>query len=655
MKLRSLALHVCTLNPMIPNEYHISTKIAETRMRTFLFTIGKVRNFFIIFAITSYATNELKIDFVMKNFLKMTLATLVGLILFSFVGIFIFSSVIGAMAALGKSDPIIPAEGMLELDMTAFVLAEQDQEADPFTTIKSGEQAPATVGMLKAVNAIKTAAEDPGVKFIYMKPDMVIGGTAHIEELRAALVDFRLSGKPIVSYIETPTNAGYYLASVSDKIYMSSYDGTSNMMTGVSSQLIFLKDLLDKLGINIQLIRHGKYKSAGEMFIRSTSSKENLEQNKAMINSVWASWAGKIAESRGITFDQFNTLINDLKLNFAEDFLNNGLVDELVTRDQMEEKLASLYLAEKFSQVKVIPFAGYAKAKFSNDYKKKNKVAIIYADGDIVDGKAKKQVAGDRFAEIIAKVRQDTTVKAVVLRVNSPGGSVLASSKIKTELDLLRESVPVIASYGNYAASGGYWISANTDKIFSNATTLTGSIGVFSMIPDISGALKNKLHVNVTTVNSNDHSDMYTLIKPLDAAEKAYMQASVENIYNRFTSIVADGRDMTVEEVDAIAQGRVWTGAEAEGIGLVDQIGTLTDALNYAAISIEGVESLNDVQILEYPKPQTSVEMLLEMFGNGESVFAGTPFENVENAFRGWNESQAGKVYARMPYEITIR
>ena len=585
----------------------------------------------------------------------MTLATLVGLILFSFVGIFIFSSVIGAMAALGKSDPIIPAEGMLELDMTAFVLAEQDQEADPFTTIKSGEQAPATVGMLKAVNAIKTAAEDPGVKFIYMKPDMVIGGTAHIEELRAALVDFRLSGKPIVSYIETPTNAGYYLASVSDKIYMSSYDGTSNMMTGVSSQLIFLKDLLDKLGINIQLIRHGKYKSAGEMFIRSTSSKENLEQNKAMINSVWASWAGKIAESRGITFDQFNALINDLKLNFAEDFLNNGLVDELVTRDQMEEKLASLYLAEKFSQVKVIPFAGYAKAKFSNDYKKKSKVAIIYADGDIVDGKAKKQVAGDRFAEIIAKVRQDTTVKAVVLRVNSPGGSVLASSKIKTELDLLRESVPVIASYGNYAASGGYWISANTDKIFSNATTLTGSIGVFSMIPDISGALKNKLHVNVTTVNSNDHSDMYTLIKPLDAAEKAYMQASVENIYNRFTSIVADGRDMTVEEVDAIAQGRVWTGAEAEGIGLVDQIGTLTDALNYAAISIEGVESLNDVQILEYPKPQTSVEMLLEMFGNGESVFAGTPFENVENAFRGWNESQAGKVYARMPYEITIR
>ena len=592
----------------------------------------------------------------MKNFVKMTLATVAGLVLFSFVAFFFFGAVIGTVAALGSGEQVIPTEGMLEIDMATFTLAEQDKEADPFAAIQAGEQVPATVGILKAVNAVQKAASDPGVKFIYMKPDMAMGGTAHIEEFRSALAEFRLSGKPIVSYIETPTNAGYYLASISDKIYMASYDGTMNMLTGVSSQLIFLKDLLDRLGINIQLIRHGKYKSAGEMFVRNSSSKENLEQNQAMIDSIWESWTEKIAESRGLTPDQFNVLINDLKLNFAKDFLDNGLVDELVTREGMQGKLASLYMTEKFSHVKAIPFAGYAKAKFTNDYKKKNKIAIIYADGEIVDGKAKKQVAGDRFADIIAKVRKDSTIKAVVLRVNSPGGSVVASSKIKTELDLLRESVPVIASYGNYAASGGYWISANTDKIFSNATTLTGSIGVFSMIADFSGTLKNKLHVNVTTVNSNSHSDMYTLTKPLDAAETAYMQASVENIYDRFTSIVAAGRNMTVEEVDAIAQGRVWTGAEAEGIGLVDQIGTLTDALNYAAISIDGATSLKDVQIIEYPKPQTSVEMLLEMFGGaGESVFAGTPFENVEAAFKGWNGSQAGKVYARMPYEITIR
>lgn len=591
----------------------------------------------------------------MKNFVKMTLATLTGLLVFCFVGFFLFAAVIGAAAALGNSEPVLPAEGMLEIDMAAFNIAEQDQEADPFAAIQSGEQVPATIGILKAINALNVAAQDPGVKFIYMKPDMTSGGTAHIEEFRTALQNFRNSGKAIVSFIENPSNGGYYLASVSDKIYMSDNDGCMNMITGVSSQMIFLKDLLDRLGINVQLIRHGKYKSAGEMFVRSSSSKENLEQNQVLIDSIWESWVSKIAEGRGVSADDINRMINGLELNFPQDFLEKGLVDELVTREEMEERLTSLYVADKFKDVKSIPFASYAKAKFAVDYKKKQKVAIIYADGDIVDGKAKKQVAGDRFASLIAKVRQDSTIKAVVLRVNSPGGSVLASSKIKNELDLLRESVPVIASYGNYAASGGYWISANTDKIFSNATTLTGSIGVFSMIPDFSGTLKNKVHVNVTTVNSNEHSDMYTLFRPLDAAETAYMQASVENIYDRFTSIVATGRDMTVEEVDAIAQGRVWAGSEAVNIGLVDQIGTLEDALNYAAISIDGVNGISDVQIVEYPKPQTSMEMILEALGAEKSIFAGTAFENVEKAFAGWDASQSGNAYARLPYEISIR
>ena len=563
--------------------------------------------------------------------------------------------IIGAVAALGKSEPVVPAEGILEIDMSTFYLGEQDKEVDAITTIKSGEQAPATLGLLKAVNAIRTAATDPGVRFIYLKADNVAGGTAHIEEFRAALQDFRESGKAIISYVETPTNAGYYLASVSDKIYMSGYDGSMNMLTGVSSQLIFLKDLLDNLGINVQLIRHGKYKSAGEMYVRSSSSKENLEQNQAMVDSVWEHWAGKMAEARGISVETFNGLLNNLKLNGAEDFLKNGLADELVTRETLENKLADLYMVSKYSQVKKIPFAAYAKAKFTTDFKKKDKVAIIYADGEIIDGKSKKDVAGDHFASIIAKVRQDSTIKAVVLRVNSPGGSVVASSKIKTELDLLRESVPVIASYGNYAASGGYWISANSDVIFSDATTLTGSIGVFSMVPDVSKALKDKIHVNVARVNSNAHSDLYSMTKSLDDAERAYMQASVEEIYNKFTSLVAAGRDMTVPEVDAIAQGRVWTGAEALAIGLVDQIGTLEDALNYAATSIEGVNCLQDVQIVEYPKPQTSLEALLELLGTEATVFAGTPFESVEKAFRSWSSADAGKVYARMPYVIDIK
>lgn len=585
----------------------------------------------------------------------MTLATLTGLLLFGFISMFIMIGMIGAIAAAGSSKPVMPAEAVLSIDFSKMTLAEQTEEADPFAALQGGEMI-SPVGIYEAIKAVNAAAEDPAIRYIYMKPDAASGGFARIEEFRTALKNFRNSGKAVVSYIENPTNAGYYLASASDKIYMTSYDGGMNMFGGISSQLIFLKDALDRLGVNVQLIRHGKYKSAGEMYIRNSSSKENMEQNEAMIGSIWESWATLIAQDRGISVETLNNMLNNLELNFPEDFLAKGLVDELLTRDELQKKLADLYVTDDYKHVKSISLADYATLKNTVNYKAANKVAVIYAEGNIVDGGAKDQVAGDRFAKIIQDVRNDKDVKAVVLRVSSPGGSVLASEKIKAELDLLRESVPVIASYGEYAASGGYWISANTDYIFSNATTLTGSIGVFSMIPDIGGTLKNKLHVNVTPVNSNEHADMYGMIRPLDNKEVAYMQASVEKIYDKFTNIVAAGRDMTVENVDAIAQGRVWTGAEALGIGLVDQIGTIEDAINYAATSIEGVTSVNDVQVVAYPKPQTPIEALLESFGGkGESVFAGTPLEDVETAFSGWTEAQSGKMYARIPYEIIVK
>ncbi|MBQ8169852.1 MAG: signal peptide peptidase SppA [Bacteroidales bacterium] len=592
----------------------------------------------------------------MKDFVKMTLATIAGLFLFGFVAMFMMFAMIGALAAAGDTQPVIPREGVLQINMSTMSLAEQTTEADPFASI-SGEQVITPVGIYSAIRAVNAAAEDPAVKFIYMKPDGAMGGIAQLEEFRTALMNFRNSGKAIVSYIENPSNASYYLASVSDKIYMTSYDGGMNMFSGLSSQMIFLKDILDRLGINVQLIRHGKYKSAGEMYIRNSASPENMEQNTEMIESVWNSWAEKIAESRGISTETLNGMLDNLELNFPSDFLDKGLVDELLTREELQQKLCDLYSAEKFEDIKAIQLPDYAKAKATVNLKADKKVAVIYAEGNIVDGSAKQQVAGDRFAKIISDVRKDSTVKAVVLRVNSPGGSVLASEKIKAEIDLIKKrGIPVIASYGDYAASGGYWISANCDKIYSNATTLTGSIGVFSMIPDISGTLKDKIHVNITPVNSNTHADMYGMMRPLDKNELDYMQASVEKIYDEFTALVAEGRDMTVENVDEIAQGRVWSGAEALNINLVDEIGTIEDAIIDAAFSIEGVTSLDDIQIAEYPKPLTALETILESFGGtGESVFAGTALENVETAFRNWNASESGKVYARMPYELAIR
>lgn len=591
----------------------------------------------------------------MKDFIKMTLATMAGLFIFGIAALFIFIGMVGAMASLGNSQPVMPREGVLQIDMSAMTLTEQTKEADPFATL-SGAEMVSPVGIYSAITAINAAATDPAVKFIYMKPDGATGGIAQIEEFRTALKHFRNSGKAIVSYIENPSNASYYLASVSDKIYMTSYEGGMSMFNGLSSQMIFLKDILDRLGVNVQLIRHGKYKSAGEMYIRNSASKENLEQNEAMINSVWDSWAKEIAASREISVEDLNVMINNLELNFPSDFLEKGLVDELLTRKELQAKLCDIYVAERFEDIKAIQLPDYAQLKSTVNLKARKKVAVIYAEGNIVDGDEKQQVAGDRFANIISKVRKDSTVKAVVLRVNSPGGSVLASEKIKAELDLIRKrGVPVIASYGDYAASGGYWISANCDKIYTNATTLTGSIGVFSMIPDISGTLENKLHVNITPVNSNRHADMYGMMRPLDKAETDYMQASVEVIYDTFTALVAAGRGMTVPAVDEIAQGRVWTGAEALQIGLVDEIGTIEDAIRYAALSIDGITDVSQVQIAEYPKPLTTIEMLMESFGAGESVFAGSSLENVEKAFKGWTSSESGKVYARMPYEISIR
>lgn len=592
----------------------------------------------------------------MKEFVKMTLATIAGLFIFGFVAMFIMIAMVGALAAMGDSQPVMPREGVLQINMSTMTLAEQTTEADPFASF-SGEQVVTPVGIYSAIQAVNAAATDPAVKFIYMKPDGAMGGISQFEEFRKALENFRNSGKAIVSFIENPSNASYYLASVSDKIYMTSYDGGMNMFSGLSSQMIFLKDLLDRLGVNVQLIRHGKYKSAGEMYIRNSSSPENLEQNTEMIEAVWNSWAAQIAESRGISTDDLNAMLNNLELNFPQDFLEKGLVDELLTRDELQQKLCDLYSAEKFEDIKAIQLPDYAKVKSTAvNLNADKKVAVIYAEGNIIDGNGKQQIAGDRFAGIIEEVRKDTTVKAVVLRVNSPGGSVLASEKIKAELDLIKANgIPVIASYGDYAASGGYWISANCDKIYSNATTLTGSIGVFSMIPDISGTLKNKIHINITPVNSNRHADMYGMMRPLDKAETDYMQASVERIYDAFTGLVAEGRNMTVEAVDEIAQGRVWAGCDALEIGLVDEIGTIEDAIIYAAMSIDGVSSLDDVRIQEYPKPLTALESLLEAFGGNENVFSGTPFENVEEAFKDWNASESGKVYARMPFEYSIR
>ena len=590
----------------------------------------------------------------MKEFVKTMLAVICALIVLRVLA-FIFMIVMFAGAFASGSGAPLPKEGVLDLDMSKFVIAEQTQDnpVPSFSLSGSFSMPDAQIGLLDAIHAVEAAAADPGVKYILLRPEGATAGLAHAEEFRRALSEFRRSGKPVIAWLESPSNGSYYLATVADKVYLSSYHGFSYQLIGLSSQMTFVKDILDKLGVNVQLIRHGKYKSAGEMFIRNSASPENREQNQVMINSAWKTLTSAISSSREISEEEFNSLVDRLALAEPEDFLSAGLVDALMTRSELIEKLCILAGVESEEKLKLIPFADYALAKVSPVLKPN--VAIIYADGEIVDGEDFTNIDGDRFVREINKAAKDNSIKAVVLRVNSPGGSVSASVKIRTALDSLQAKKPLVASFGNYAASGGYWISNGCEKIYADANTVTGSIGVFSMIPEFSKVTKN-VGVNFETVGSNKHSDMFSLMRPFDKTELDYMQASVEDIYESFVNLVADGRKMAPSAVDEIAQGRVWMGSDALGIGLVDEIGTLQDALVYAA-SLAGIGP-DEIRTAAFPAPLTFAQQLMESLGQGSSepsILAGTPFEGLGQELNGILSSKSGKPMARLPYAYEFK
>lgn len=572
------------------------------------------------------------------KFLKTLLASLLGCAIALFIAVLVCIGFIGSLALLGQSSaPVVPENGILKMDFKNVV----SERAVPVSAIALLQgQNTGTTTIYDAIKAVERAAADPGVRFIYMEPDNFAGSISSLEELRNALEKFRASGKAIISFTQTPTLGSYWLASVSDKIYMAPYG--SGMILGLGSQMIYFKDLLDEIGINIQLIRHGKYKSAGEPYIKSEMSPENRKQNEDMLNAIWDSIGEEIAQARGITVEELDSMINGLRLDSPADFMKYGLIDGTATKDEMTEKLCTLYEVEDEKDLSFIPFDDYAISLVPKTVSK-NKIAVVYADGEIVEGKSTENIGGDSFSKQLSEIRKDTTIRTIVFRVNSPGGSVSAAEKIKREIDLIKgQGRTVIASYGSYAASGGYWISANCDYIFSDATTLTGSIGVFSMIPDIGKVIKEKAHLNVYTIKTHEHADMFNMMRPLDAEEERYMQASVDTIYTKFTELVAQGRGMEVGYVDEIAQGRVWAGTEALEIGLVDEIGGLADAIEYAA----AVSGYSDYEVVQYPKPKTQIEMLMEQFGGMDAVLE-SPFEN---AYRNLEEV-SGKMYARLPWD----
>ena len=468
---------------------------------------------------------------------------------------------------------------------------------------------PNPVTLLSYLEAIDAAAEDKNIGMIYMTPENISAGLSQVEEIRAALERFKKSGKPVIAYCENFGNASYYLASVADKIILD--PASESMITGVGSQMIFLKDLLDALGVDVQLIRHGKYKAAGEMFVRSSASPENRLQNEVLINSLWNTMSSQIASSRGFSQEEFNGWVENLEMCHPDEYKAKGLIDEIWYKDEVDKYLCQQNGVRRIQEVGFVKINKYA-TKITKG-SRKNKIAVIYADGEIVNSGSDADIVGSKLANTIRKVREDKKVKAVVFRVNSPGGSAQASEAIRHELELLRAEKPVIASYGDYAASGGYWISAQSDYIFSDESTITGSIGVFGMIPSVGDAIRKNVKVNIESVGSSSHSDMMNGMRKLDDNEVAYVQKQIEKIYDDFTSLVADGRGISKDSVDAIGQGRVWSGADALNIGLVDTLGGLYDAINYAAARVGLTKA--DYQLSRYPVVK-EVSLLKMLSGN---------------------------------------
>ena len=586
----------------------------------------------------------------MKGFFKTLLASFLGVFAAMFLGVIVLVGIVSAAGAASETTPVVPDSAILKIGGN-LTLAEQssDGDFDPSTLLGGGSMnATKQVGILSAIQAIEKAASDPAIKFIYINPSQVNGAISHLEEFRTALVKFKESGKAIISYSETYSQGGYYLASVADKMYVHPYGG--NMVFGVSTSLMFLKGALDKLGIEVQLIRHGKYKSAGEQFVNTNISEANREQNQAMITSLWNSISEEICKSRNLDLKKFNAHVDNLSATQPEEMVAAGMADGIMTRDEMTAELAGLFGVEKEDDIKMITLDKYAKAVIKPNIKATDKIAIIYANGEIVD--SGEGISPSKYTKVISDVRKDSTIKAVLLRVDSPGGSAMAAEIIRKELELLRKEKPVVVSYGSYAASGGYWISAECDKIFTNETTLTGSIGVFSMIPNIEKIVKEKARINIVNINSNEHSDMMTMTKPLDRAEVAYMQKGVEVIYDTFLSIVANGRDMTTQEVDKIAQGRVWSGTDAIKVDLADEIGTIYDALNYTI----NISELEDYQLVEYPKVKSQMEKIMESFGNAESAISrlSDPDIALEDMVQELKQ-MSRTVYARMEYDYVFQ
>ena len=588
----------------------------------------------------------------MKSFLKYTLATIVGIIISSVLMVIISFGFIGIIISTSDKTVEVKSNSILHFKITQPI---PDRDSNnpldgfDFTSLTLAPQ----VGLNQILNNIKKANTDDRIKGIYLEAGMYSPGIATVEEIRNALVDFKKSGKFIIAFSnDIMLQSNYYLCSVADRIYMN----PAGIMEfwGLRSEVVFYKGAMEKLGIDMQIIRHGEYKSAIERFTSDHMSKESRKQTLAYMNSIWNGMVNQISKARNIPVKKLNKYADELAINNVRVALEANLIDSIKYQDEVLTELLQLSGVEKNHKLRLVSMSKYAKApKGKTKGYTRDKIAIVYASGVIGFGEGTESSIGSvKYANSLRKARKDTNIKAIVIRVNSPGGNALASDIIWREADLARQVKPVVASFGNVAASGGYYIVATADTIVAQPNTITGSIGVFGTIPNTQKFLNDKLGITIDVAKTNKHSDFGAFYRPLNAAEKQFLRAGIEETYKTFVSYVAKGREMSFEEVDKIARGRVWSGIDAKEIGLVDILGGLDTAVEIAA-EMAGLDNYRITSLPVQEDPYT--KLFNELSGNVKMRMISSELGEAYRYYHDLNLLMGmDGIQTRLPYEIEI-
>ena len=589
----------------------------------------------------------------MKKFLKYTLATFTGGIVAGLVVIlFIFIGIAGivSIASLSEQPQTIKDKTIFLLELNGPIVERASDS--PFEDLIAGmSEGPTTEGLNHILQNIEKAAKDPKISGILLQSGMLSTGYATVEEIRNALIKFKESGKFIYSFAPVYTQKSYYLASVADKIYMTP-EGMLEF-SGIHSQRMFFKNTLDKLGVEMQIFKVGKYKSAVEPFVNEKMSDASREQTEVFINSLWSHVKSKISDSRNISIDSLDLLADQMALFMDQQILlDSKLIDGLIYKDELIDELKELTGTEQKDDLNAVSNRKYAKVIVEDDSKGfvRDKLAIIYASGEI-DGGGADGIKSDDLSKTIRQARRDSSIKAIVLRINSPGGSALGSDIIWREVQLAKQTKPVVVSMGDLAASGGYYIACAADSIVAQPTTITGSIGIFGMIPNAKG-LFNKLGLTFDGVKTNKYSDMPSIDRPFTKDEKELLQAFVERGYRTFLKRCADGRHTTTDSIDLIGEGRIWSGDDAIGINLVDKTGNINDAIEIA----KRMGGKDAYRLVELPELEDPFQLLLKSIG-GEakawmrSAFFGEDLEYLETIK---SLKDGYPIQARLPYNMTV-